>query len=126
MIQPPKALGLFVCEQVLFDRDTQRPCLIGCMAGMAVTEFPSGPQRFHIFAALTDGLGTVTIDLGITHLDTEEQVYTRRGALPFPDPLRVVHLRCRIADCSFPYSGTYWIALSAGDVEIAGCRLRVY
>lgn len=126
MIQPPKALGLFLCDQVFFDRDTQKPCLIGCFAGMAVSEFPSGPQRFDVFAALTDGLGAVTIDLTVTHLDTEEQVYTRRTVVAFSDPLRVLNLRCRVGDCSFPKSGSYMVTLSVADTEIAHCRLQVY
>ena len=126
MIHPPKALGLFLCDHVFFDRDTQKPCLIGCFAGMAVSDIPSGPQRFDVFAALTDGVGTVTIDLTVTHLDTEERVYARSLTITFPDPLRVLHLRYRVADCSFPDSGSYWVALSVADVEIASCRLRVY
>jgi hypothetical protein len=126
MIQPPKALGLFLCDQVIFDRDTQKPSLIGCFAGMAVSEFPSGPQRFDTFAALTDGHGPVTIDLTVTHLDTEEQIYTRSVGVAFPDPLRVIHLRYRVGDCSFPDSGSYMVTLSVADAEIAHCRLRVY
>lgn len=126
MVQPPKALGLFICDQVIFDRDTQKPSLIGCFAGMEVGEFPSGPQRFDIFAALTDGLGAVTIDLTVTHLDTEEQVYARGVVVEFPDPLRLIQLRRRVGDCSFPDPGSYMVTLSVADTEIAHCRLRVY
>ena len=126
MVQPPKSLGLFLCDHVIFERDTLKPSLIGCFAGMAVSEFPSRPQRFETFAALTDGLGAVTIDLTVTHLDTEEQVYSRSFVVAFLDPLRVVNLRCRIGECSFPYPGSYMVALSVADTEIAHCRLRVY
>ena len=120
MIQPPKALGLFLCDHVIIDRDTLKPCLIGCFAGLAVSEFPSGPQRFDVFSMLTDGLGDVTIDLTATHLDTEEEVYMRRVPLRFPDPLQVVYFRYRVLDCDFPTPGVYLIALSVGDVEIDG------
>ncbi len=126
MIQPPKALGLFVCDQVIFDRDTLKPCLIGCFAGLAVSEFPSGPQRFDVFSMLTDGLGDVTIDLTATHLDTDEEVNMRRVPLRFPDPLQVVYFRYRVLDCDFPAPGVYLLALSVGDVEITACRVRVY
>jgi len=126
MIQPPKALGLFLCDQVLFDRDTQKPCLIGCFAGMAVNEFPSGPQRFDVFAALTDGLGAVTMELKATHLETEDEVYVRRLTVRFADPLQVVHFRYRVFDCDFPVQGVYLFALSVAGVEIAACRVRVY
>ncbi len=111
---------------MFFDRDTQKPSLIGCFAGMAVNEFPSGPQRFDLFAALTDGMGAVTIDLTVTHLETEDEVYTRRLTLQFPDPLRVAHFRYRVFDCTFPVPGVYLVALSVAEVEIAACRVRVY
>ncbi len=126
MIQPPKALGLFLCDQVIIDRDTQKPSLIGCFAGMAVNHFPSGPQHFDVFAALTDGLGAVTIDLTVTNLDTDDEVYVRRLPLRFPDPLQVVHFRYRVLDCEFAVPGVYLVALSVADVEIAACRVRVY
>jgi hypothetical protein len=126
MLQPPKALGLFICDQVIFDRDTQKPSLIGRFAGMGVGEFPSGPQRLDVFAALTDGLGAVTIDLTVTHLDTEEQDYARGVVVEFPDPLRLIQLRCRVGDCSFPDPGSYMVTQSVADTEIAHCRLRVY
>jgi hypothetical protein len=126
MVQPPKSLGLFLCDQVIFERGTQKPSLICCFAGMAVRGFPSGPQRFDVFAALTDGLGDVTIDLTATHLETDQEIYARRLSLRFPDPLQVVHFRYRVFDCDFPAPGAYLFALFAGEVEIAACRVYVY
>ena len=126
MIQPPKAIGLFLCDQVIFERETLKPSLIGCFGGMAVNEFPSVPQRFDVFAALTDGIGTVTIDLTGTHLGTEDEVYRRSLVIRFPDPLRVLHFRYRVFDCKFPIAGVYLFALSVAEVEIVACRVRVY
>jgi hypothetical protein len=126
MIQPPKVIGLFLCDQVIFDRDTQKPCLIGCFAGKAVDDFPSGPQKFDVFAALTDGLGDVTMDLAVTHLETDQEIYSRQFPFRFPDPLRVIHLYFRVRTCEFPARGSYLFTLAMGEVEIASCRLRVY
>ena len=126
MIHPPKALGLFLCDQVIIERGTQKPSLIGCFAGRAVSEFPSGPQKFDVFAALTDGMGDVTIDLTVTHLETDQEIYTRRFPFRFPDPLKVVHLYFQVRACDFPAQGNYLFTLSVGEAEIATCRLRVY
>jgi hypothetical protein len=126
MVQPPKSLGLFLCDQVIFERDTLKPSLIGCFGGVAVNEFPSAPQRFDVFAAITDGMGAVTIDLTATHLGTDDEVYRRSLAIRFPDPLRVVHFRYRVLDCEFPVAGVYLVALSVAEVEIVACRVRVY
>jgi hypothetical protein len=126
MTQLPKSIGLVLCDQVIFERETQKPSLIGCFAGKAVRGFPSGPQRFELFAALTDGFGDVTIEATATRLETDEDVYARRVTIRFPDPLRVVHLRHRVHACEFPRAGVNLMALSVADVEIAACRLRVF
>jgi hypothetical protein len=126
MIQPPKAIGLFLCDQVVIDRDTQKPCLIGCFAGKAVEDFPSGPQKFDVFAALTDGLGDVIIDLTVTHLDMDQEIYSRQLPFRFPSPLKVVHLYFRVRTCEFPAPGNYLVTLAVGETEVASCRLRVY
>jgi hypothetical protein len=126
MIQLPKALGLTLCDQVLFEQGTQKPSLIGCFIGMAVDHFPSGPQKFDVFAALTDGLGEATIDLVVVHLESERQVYAQSMELTFQDPLKVVNLRIRVRTCAFPEAGSYVFALGVNGEELAQCRVKVY
>jgi hypothetical protein len=126
MVHPPKATGLFLCDQVIFDRDTQKPSLIGCFTGMPAMEFPFGPKNFELFSSLTDGLGEVTTEVTATNLETEVEIYNRRVQVVFSDPLMVVLFRFRVLDCKFPQPGVYLFALSVADVEIAACRVRVY
>jgi hypothetical protein len=126
MTQRPRALGLLLCDQVLFEQGTLKPCAIGIFTGIAVEQFPSGRVRFDVFAALTDGLGSGTIDLVAIRMDTDQQVYGQSAQLNFPNPLQVVNLRFRVRQLSFPAPGSYLFTLLADGEEIAHRRIRVY
>jgi hypothetical protein len=126
MAQRPSAISLMLCDQVVFEQGTQKPYLLGVFTGIAVDGFPTAPQRFDLFVALTDGLGAVTITLTVVHLDTDQEIYVQRIPVTFPDPLRVVNLRFRVRQLIFGAPGTYLFALTEGDQEIAARRVRVY
>jgi hypothetical protein len=115
-----------LCDKVVFEQGTQKPYLLGVFTGVAAARFPTDPQRFDIFAALTDMRGDVIMDLSVVHLDTDQEIYSRRLTVHFPDPLRVVNLRIEVGELIYPGPGTYLFALAIGDEEIAARRVRVY
>ncbi|MCI0463325.1 MAG: hypothetical protein L0Z62_40780 [Gemmataceae bacterium] len=125
LAQRPAAIGLMLCDHVLFEQGTQKPSLIGIFTGVAVEHFPGAP-RFDVFAALTDGLGAGIIDLVVIRLDTDEQIEAQSMEFTFPDPLKVVNLRFRFRRLTFPAPGTYVFALHVDGEEIAHRRVRVY
>jgi hypothetical protein len=126
MPQRPSAISLMLCDQVVFEQGTQKPYLLGVFTGVAADNFSTAPQRFDIFAALTDGQGTVTMTLSVVHLDTNQEIYSQGMTVGFPDPLRVVNLRFRVRQLIFDAAGTYLFALMIDDQEIAARRVRVY
>jgi hypothetical protein len=126
MPQSPSAISLMLCDQVVFEQGTQKPYLLGVFTGVAADSFPTVPQRFDIFAALTDGLGDIMITLTVIRLDTNEEIYNQRMTVEFPDPLRVVNLRFRVRQLIYDVPGTYLFALTVEDEEIAARRVRVY
>lgn len=126
MPQQPNPISLMLCDQVLFERGTQKPILVGVFTGIAAVGFPTEPQRIDAFVVLTDGQGDVTIRLSVVHLDTDQEIYVQPITVSFTDPLQVVNLRMRLRRLSFPAAGSYLFALSAGDVEIATRRVSVY
>src|SRR5947207_1192693 len=97
VVQRPAAIGLMLCDQVLFEQGTQKPSLIGIFTGMPVEGFPAR-TRFDAFAALTDGLGTGIIDLIVTRMETDKEIGVQSRELTFPDPLHMVHLRFRFRE----------------------------
>src|SRR5262249_28897426 len=126
MPRRPSALSLMLCDKVVFEQGTQKPYLLGVFTGVAKTRFPTDPQRFDIFAALTDARGDVTIVLSVVQMDTDQEIYSRRLPVDFPDPLRVINLRIEVGELVYPAPGTYLFALTVGGEEIAARRVRVY
>jgi hypothetical protein len=61
MIPRPIALGLTICEKAIVEERTRNLTLVSCFTKLIVEDFPSLPQRFALFAVLTDGLGNGTI-----------------------------------------------------------------
>lgn len=126
MPQRPSAISLMLCDQVIFEHGTQKPYLLGVFTGVAADSFPTTPQRFDIFAALTDGQGNVTMVVSVVRLDNNEEIYSQRIRVTFQDPLHVVNLRFRVRRLVFEVAGTYLFALMVDGHEIAARRVRVY
>ncbi|HWY86391.1 MAG TPA: hypothetical protein VNX28_06690 [Gemmataceae bacterium] len=126
MPQQPSAISLMLCDQVVFEHGTQKPYLLGIFTGVAAEAFPTVPQKFDVFVALTDGLGEVTIHLSVTHLESNQEIFTQKMKVEFPDPLRIINLRFRFRQLVYEQAGTYVFAVLIGDQEIAARRVRVY
>ena len=126
MAQRPSAISLMLCDQAVFEEGTQKPYLLGVFTGIAVDGFPTPPQRFDVFAVLTDGMGDVAMTLSVVHLEDNREIYAQQLRVQFLDPLRVVNLRFRVRQLVFDAPGTFLFAFLADDEEIAARRVRVY
>ncbi len=115
-----------LCDYVIVEEKTKKVSLIGSFTGMKVSHFPSTPAPFSVYAALTDGLSDVTIELIVSRLDTEEEIYSFRNTTHFPDKLAEVRFHLRLTQCSFPVAGHYQFTLLADGEWLAHRRLRVY
>lgn len=112
MIQPPVAIGLMLCEQVIVEEKTHNVTLVNCSNHMKVRKIPSGPQRLVLFALLTNGLGAGTFRLTVSRPDTLEEILSKETQATFLDPLQIVRVTVRDA-LSFPLAGRYQISLLA-------------
>ena len=126
MTPQPVALGLNLCEKVIVEKGTNNVTLVSNFTKLIVEEFPSPPQRFAVYAALTDGLGDATINLVVTHLDTDEVINTYRASVHFPDRLFEVRVLFRLSECSFPAPGRYQFSLLIDGEWIAHRQLEVF
>jgi hypothetical protein len=125
MIPPPVAIGLVVCERVIVEEATKNVSLISTFTRFVVRSFPFAPQRFDVFATLTDGLGPARIKLVITRLETDSVVFERDFAIRFPDRLAELRVRFQVGECSFPAPGIYLIALLVDGDLVAQRRLQL-
>jgi hypothetical protein len=121
----PVAVALMLCDQVIVDKDTNKPCLIGIFTGLAVQDFHE-PQRFSAFATLTNGRGHVEVELAGYRLENGDQIYRQVYSVFFPDPLKVVNLNIRVRTVVFPAAGWYDFTLSVRGEPISQRRIHVY
>jgi len=126
MVPDPTALALLLCEQVIVDQHSRNPSPINIFTGLAVERFPSDPQRFSVFAALTDSQGEGRLEVRAIRLDTGEQFYAQQYPLQFPNRATVVNVNIRIRNIRFPVYGEYeFLPLVDGHL-LAQRKLRVY
>jgi hypothetical protein len=121
----PVAVGLMLCDQVIVDKDTNKPCLIGIFTGLAVQDFKA-PQKFSAFVALTNGRGQVSVDLIGFRLDNGDQVYKQSFAVVFPDPLTVVNMNIRVRSLVFSAPGWYDFVIRIRGEPVSQRRIHVY
>jgi len=126
MVPDPTPLALMLCEQVIVDQQSRNPSPINIFTGLAVDQFPSDPQRFSVFAALTDSQGEGRLELRAIRLDTGDQFYTQQYPIHFPDRPTVDNVNIRIRTLRFPVPGVYEFLLLVDGNLIAYRRLRVY
>jgi hypothetical protein len=125
MAQIPVVLGLLACEQVVIEERTRNVTLVNCFTKWNIGTFPSEPQRFSVFAAMTDGMGNIVLKLVVQRLDTAEDVFHESRTLPFADRLQEVRFLFRVRNCSFPVAGRYDLILFANGSELARHRINI-
>jgi hypothetical protein len=103
--QRPTVVGLPVCEQVVVEEGTKNVTLVNCFTALKVSKFPSEPRRFVVFAVLTDGAGDVNLEVVITRLEDNEEIYRQSARVRFADRLREVRFIFRVGNCTFPTAG---------------------
>ena len=125
MSQRPAAIGLLVCEQVIIEEGTQNVTPVNSFRRRIVQQFPTEPLNFVVFAILNDGVGEIRLELAISRLDTDEEVYQRSMTVRFGNQLQEGRCLFRISDYSFPVPGTYEVALFADNEMIAQRKIRI-
>lgn len=89
-MQRPSALSLMLCDQVIIDRDSGKPTMVGLFNSFRAREFPFIPRPFDAYADLTDGQGRVAVDLVVTNLEDEGQIVSHHLELHFPNPFHIL------------------------------------
>jgi hypothetical protein len=124
-VEIPIVVGLMLCDQVIVDKDTNKPSLIGVFTGLAVQDFQE-QQKFAAFVTLTNGRGLLEVELLVSRLDNGEHVYKQTYAVAFPDPLAVVNVIIRVRNIVFPVTGWYNCEIRVRGEPLSQRRLHVY
>ena len=122
----PIVVGLTLCDHVIVEEKTKKISLIGAFTGLSAPAFPARVPPFSVFTVLTDGSGSATIKLLVTHMDTNEEVYSHEGVQFFPNKVAEVRYHLRLRQFAFPAAGSYQFTLLVDGEWMAHRRLRVY
>jgi hypothetical protein len=125
MNPPPIALGLTLCEKVIVEERTRNTTFVSMFTTLLAEGFPSPPQRFAVAAVLTGGQGEGTVDLTITRLETDEEVYSLQRHLRCPSRLAEVQVLFHIRNYSFPEPGLYDATLFVDGDPVARRKFKV-
>ena len=124
MHQRPVVLGLSLCENVIIDERTRNVTLVNCFTHRTADRFPTEPVDFTAFAFLSDGVGSVAMELMIERLDTLDEVRRHDSfAIEFRNPLQSVRCSIRVRRVEFPVAGHCQVILLAGGEAIAMRKL---
>lgn len=125
MIQPPVAIGLTVCEQVIVEEKTHNITLVNCLTRLRVRKVPSELHRLVVHAWLTDGLGSGKVRFELVRLDTFDEIWSKEIPATFSHPLQEFRAVFRGA-LSFPVEGHYQASLLADGTTIAQRKFKVF
>jgi hypothetical protein len=109
---------------VLIDRDTDSPSLIGVFSGLQVRDIAL-EQEFFLFSVLTNGRGSVRLELAAADLKDAKEVYRKERHFEFPDPLAVLNF-IALVRIVFPRFGWYEFVLLANGEPIAQRKIRIH
>jgi hypothetical protein len=124
MIQPPVAINLTVCEQLIVEEKTHNITLVNCFARLKVRKVPSGPYRLVFYARLTEGRRDVKLTLKVLHPSTLEAILERETSATFSHPFEELNIIFR-GSISFPVAGRYQVNLLANGEIIAQRTLEI-
>jgi hypothetical protein len=111
MSQVPVSRGMRICEKVIIEEGTHNYSLINCFSRLVVSSSPSEPWDFVVHALLTDGFGALNLEVCITQLGEDEELYRYETPIRLRDRLHESRMSLRVRDFVFPAAGRYQVAL---------------
>lgn len=125
MVPQPVAVGMALCDYVIVEKGTEKVSLVGEFERFRLASFPTVAPPFCVFATLTGGEGSGTIQLDIQDLGTLERIEKWTQVVQFPDRLAHVRVLFRLNYCTFPRAGYYQANLLADGEWVAQQRFEV-
>jgi hypothetical protein len=125
MVPLPVVLGLTFCDQVIVEEGTRKVSLIGTFSGIRGPSFPFLPRPFAVFAVLTDGDGEGEVELTVTRLESDQEVYSQRQQVRFAGRFVQMQVLFRLHKCVFPAPGQYLFTLLLDGEWLTHRRIQV-
>ena len=125
MVPTPLSIGLTLCHSTIIEEGTKNLTLVGSFLGFRSANFPFTPAPFSVVSLLVGGHGEGEVDLAVTRLETDEEVFALHRRLSFRDRLTEVQVVFRLGNCELPEPGAYLMTLLMDGEWVAQRRFQV-
>jgi hypothetical protein len=126
MIKLPQVTALTLCHRLDVDPTTGFVSLIGVFHALWFQEWPSPAQNFTAYVALYDGVGEGTMELAVTRLRGEDDIYYYQRWFTLPGRWSWLNLVIPVTICVFPHPGRYALRLRFDGKELTRRYLDVH
>jgi hypothetical protein len=107
----PEVAGLILCKRMEVNTATVELCLAGLFHTLEFSRWPALARPFTVFAQLFDAQAEGIMELTVTRLETEGDIYRQTKWFASADRRLTYPLEWRVTQCRFPAPGRYLVAL---------------
>jgi hypothetical protein len=116
---------MLLARHFVYDRNTRELQLLGLFSFRRILGRPSPPQAFTAYAELVSGPAEGTIELVVTHMETERDVYRYQRWIALLPHTAVHPVYVTPRRCVFPDSGRYNVVMRFDGRELASHPLDI-
>lgn len=116
-LPPPKLLAALICDQVIRDRTTLKPSLIGVFSDIHTSKFPAVHPRMTLFFQLTNGHGKVKLTIRLVDVgNNEEEIHEPlEGEITFQDARQTLEFEIEVLNVMIQHEGEYRVQIFSGS-----------
>jgi hypothetical protein len=123
----PIAKALYLCDEVLADRASGKPHLLGILNSIRPPSFPHVLPRLCVFAQLIGGHGEGRCRVRIVAARNLDAVYESSDqVIRFDDRLETKYYTLRLRQITLHGPGEYWVELMWNGRFVDDAVLRVF
>lgn len=125
-IPPPSCLAFVIADAIWRDPGTGKRTILGCFSAIHAREFPAAHGQLALYIALTEGRGTVPLEVRLVRVDAEDEEIAKVAAdIEFRDPRMILEVDLHVRGLVFPMPGEYRFQVSAQGEFLIERRLVV-
>jgi hypothetical protein len=118
----PHVVGLTLCDHF---EPRPEPSLVGVFQGLRFSRFPSPLKSFLAYAGLYGKSSEGTIELLLSRLAGEADIYSHKRWVTFPDQFITINLFLPVR-CVFPAAGSYSMSLRFDGEVLTQRNLEIF
>lgn len=103
----PVLLAMIVSDKIVHEQETKKISLIGLFSTIHAESFPCVHSRMHIYAALTDYVGSAKCEIRFSDETGKRIADLPPQYLNFPEKLAIVEITFAINNLPLPKEGIY-------------------